>query len=228
MQEHIHQTHAAGIGDDLIAVEGFVFQEGLLRLVQLVVIWVSQKIIGRQKKTTGTTSRVSNGFFWLRTHALRPRGKVLTGTGLGILSILLQQAFVDIPFHVRTHGGPLGAVHHIDQPVELGRILDFVLRFGEYLAEHTFLGAQRTQQLHIQNFEFGTFLVFQTLPAVLLGNAHIAIVGRFGILIRHFQEDQIGELFQIIAIAHPIVAQGGTETPDFGDDRGSAHGFFSC
>src|SRR5690606_18589532 len=62
---------------------------------------------------------------------------------------------------------------------------------------------------------------FEALPVVLRRNAHVTVVRRFGILIGHLQEDQVSELLQVIAIADTVVTQGGTETPYFGDDRGT-------
>lgn len=43
---------------------------------------------------------------------------------------------IDVALHVGAHGGPLGAIDHSDQTVELGRVLDFVLRLGEDLPQH--------------------------------------------------------------------------------------------
>ena len=87
------------------------------------------------------------------------------------------------------------------------------------------------------HFQLRATLGLQALPIVFGGNVHLAVVGRLAILIRHFQEDQIGELLQIIAIAHAVVAQRGAETPDLGNDGCgcvhvraflllSVHGFF--
>jgi hypothetical protein len=41
------------------------------------------------------------------------------------------------------------------------------------------------------------------------------------VLVRHLEEDQVGELFEIVAIAHAVVAQRVAEAPDFGDDGGA-------
>ena len=51
---------------------------------------------------------------------------------------------------------------------------------------------------------------------------------RFGVLVGHLEKYQIGKLLQVVAIAHPVIAQGGAEAPDFGDDGSGVHvaGFF--
>jgi hypothetical protein len=46
---------------------------------------------------------------------------------------------------------------------------------------------------------------------------------RAAVFIRHLEEDEIGELLQVIAVAHAVVTQRCAETPDFGNDGISAH-----
>ena len=55
------------------------------------------------------------------------------------------------------------------------------------------------------------------------GDTDIADVGRPSVLVGHLEEDQIGKLLQVVAITHPVIAQGGAEAPDFGDDGGGVH-----
>ena len=66
----------------------------------------------------------------------------------------------------------------------------------------------------------------QALPVVCGRDADIAAVGWLGILVGHLEKDQIGELFQVVAIAHSVIAQGGAEAPDFRDDRLRSHTSF--
>ena len=40
---------------------------------------------------------------------------------------------------------------------------------------------------------------------------------------RQFQEQQIGQLLQIVTIAHPVIAQGVAKIPDFLDEGRSVH-----
>ena len=46
---------------------------------------------------------------------------------------------------------------------------------------------------------------------------------RTTVFIRHFQENELCKLLQIIAVADAVVAQRGAETPDFGDDEFGGH-----
>ena len=60
-------------------------------------------------------------------------------------------------------------------------------------------------------------------PAVVLGDADIAAVGRSGVFVRHLEEDQVGQLLKVVAVADAVVTQRGAETPDLRDDGGGVH-----
>ena len=72
-------------------------------------------------------------------------------------------------------------------------------------------------------FKFRASPLLQALPVEFGRNAHVAVVGGLGVLVGHLEEDQIGELFQVVAIAYPVIAQGGAEAPDSGDDGSGVH-----
>ena len=142
VQEHVHQAEAARVGDDLVAVKRLVLQERLLRLVELVVVRVGQEVVGGEEEAAGAAGRIGDGLARLGPHAFdhradqRARREVLSRAGFGVLGVLLQQAFVDVALDVGAHRHPLHLVDHVDQAVELGRVLNLVLRLGENLAEH--------------------------------------------------------------------------------------------
>jgi len=58
----------------------------------------------------------------------------------------------------------------------------------------------------------------KAVPIPTRWNANIALIRRFRVLVRHLEKDQIGELFEIIAIANPVVLQRVAKIPDPGDD----------
>jgi hypothetical protein len=70
------------------------------------------------------------------------------------------------------------------------------------------------------HFQFRPALAAQALPVVFRRDADVAVVGGLAVLVGHFQEDEVGELLQVVAVAHAVVAQGVAEAPDFGDDAG--------
>ena len=57
----------------------------------------------------------------------------------------------------------------------------------------------------------------EALPVVALRDQQGPVVGRLGELVGELQEKQVGELLQVVAVAHAVVAQGVTEAPDLGD-----------
>jgi hypothetical protein len=63
------------------------------------------------------------------------------------------------------------------------------------------------------------------VPTVLGGNINEPVVRRFGVFGGHFEEDEVGQLFQVVAIANARIAQDVAEAPHFGDDGGGlGHG----
>ncbi len=66
--------------------------------------------------------------------------------------------------------------------------------------------------------EFCPSLLFQSVPGIFFGDADISIVGRLPVFFSHFKEYEVGQLFQIISVAHAPVPEDVAETPDFGND----------
>jgi hypothetical protein len=151
----------------------------------------------------------------------------LTGAGFGVLGVLLQQALVDIALHVGLHHHPLLPVDHVDDLEEHGRVLDLVLGLGEDLAQRPRTGAQRPQERDVVALQIRAPAGPEGFPGILGGDAHVPGVGGSGILVGHLQEDQVGELFQVVSVAHPGVAEDVAEAPDLGDDGGGVYGWGS-
>jgi hypothetical protein len=85
------------------------------------MVGIADIAVGSQEKSAGAAGRVGNSFIGLRLYAADngcnqcTGGKVLTGTALGISSILFQQALADIAFDVDTQQYPGFVVDHLDQ-----------------------------------------------------------------------------------------------------------------
>lgn len=150
-------------------------------------------------------------------------GEILAGAGFGVLGVLFEDALVDVALGVGVEHHPLHAIDHFDQAGELGGVGDFVLRLGEDLAEHPLLGAEGTQGFDVVDFQLRTLERHEGGPGVLLRDADIALVGRPAVFVGHLEEDQVGELLQVVAVADPVVAEGGAEAPDLGDDGVGGH-----
>ena len=187
-------------------------------------------VISRQKEAAGTAGRIADGFARLRLHALdhgtdqRARGEILAGAGLGVLRVALQQAFVQVALDLGIQHHPGLGVDHLDQPRQLGRVLNLVLRLGEDLAQHALFLTQLAQQLDVMAFQLRTFARLEALPVVLLGDAGVPVPRRTAVFVRHLEKDQVCELFQVIAVAHTVVAEHVAEVPDLIDEVFGIHG----
>ena len=234
VQEQVHQAQPPGVGDDLVAVKRVVLEKRLLIPVEGEVGRVGDEVVGAQEEPAGAAGGVRDALPRLGAHALDhgadqgARGEVLARARLGVLGVLLQQPFVDVALDVRAEGDPVGVVHHVDEAVELRRVLNLVLRLGEDLAEHALPGAEFAQQRDVMKFERRAALAPQALPVVRGRNAYVTVVGRLAVFIGHLEEDQEGKLLQVVAVADAVIAQGSAEAPDSGDDRGSVHRRIDC
>ena len=230
VQEQVHQTQAPGVGDDFVAMKRLVLERLLLLTVEREVGVVGDEVVGAQKEPAGAARGVGDALARLGPHALDhgadqgTRREVLARPGFGVLGVLLQQPLVDVALDVGTERDPIGVVHHVNEAVELRRILNLVLRLGEDLPQHAPPRTELAQQRDVMSFKLRAPLRLQTLPVVRGGNAHVTAVRRLAVLVRHLEEYQIGELLQVVAVAHPVIAQRRAETPDLRDDRRGVHG----
>ncbi|MNN42898.1 hypothetical protein D3C81_1571080 [compost metagenome] len=101
--------------------------------------------------------------------------------------------------------------------------MNFVLSLEEDSAQHAWLITQFVQRGKVMRLQWLAHFGRQAGPVVALRNVGVAVVWLLRIFVREFQEQQISELFQIIAIAHAIVAQGVAEIPDFLDKGTCIH-----
>ena len=68
--------------------------------------------------------------------------------------------------------------------------------------------------------QFIAVFLDQSRLAVLRRNRACFVIRRLRPLIRHLEKQQIGQLLDIIAVAHPVVSQNVTVVPKFLDDCG--------
>ncbi len=66
--------------------------------------------------------------------------------------------------------------------------------------------------------EFVTIFLQETWPTISVGYATGLRIGRLRPLIGHLEEQQIRQLLDVVAIAHPIVTQDVAVVPEFLDD----------
>lgn len=103
-------------------------------------------------------------------------------------------------------------------PPQLGRILELVLRLVEDQPEQALLVAQRLKGVAIVIEQLVAVFLDEARPTVLLRHRALLVVRRPGALVGHLEEQQIGELLDVVAIRHAVVTQDVTVVPEFLDD----------
>ena len=216
-------------------MEGVVAQELELLAVQVLAVGVDEVVAGHQQEAGGAAGRVADGLARGGGHGFhdgldeRARGEVLAGAALHVLGVLLQQAFVNLALHVEAQARPVFAVDKGQQVLEAGRVLNLVLGLLEDDAQHAGLLAQVGEQVAVLHLQRVAFEGTQAGPVLSFG--HGGGVGGAGLLVGHFQEQQVSDLLDVVAVAHAVVAEHGGVAPDALDEGlgggikgGLAHG----
>ena len=209
----------------------FFFQKLLLVFVERLTCNI---IVSGKEETTRSAGRVDNGLFGLRAHtghhcANQGAGrKILACTAFGVFGVLFKQALINLALHIGAHQRPIFAVDHLDDAQQFGRVLNLVLALGVDLPKHPFFRAKAAKHLHIVGFQLRATLACERFPVAHFAVGHFFafgilqvrkfqafVVGRTVHLVGHFQEEQIGDLLQIVAVAHAIVAKDVGHIPDF-------------
>ena len=187
-------------------------------------------VVGGQQKAAGAAGRVADRLPRLGGDDVddrldqRPRGEVLAGAALGVLGVLLQQPLVGVPLHIGAHHRPVFLVDEIDdQAAQLGRVLELVLRLVEDQPEQALLVAEIFQGMAVVVEKLVAVLLHQRRPGVGGRDGARLVIGRLGALVGHLEEEEIGELFDVVAVAHAVVAQDVAEVPEFADNCGGGH-----
>ena len=102
----------------------------------------------------------------------------------------------------------------------MGGVLDFVLGFAEDDAENARFLAQIFEGVAVVALEWDAVHFHEAGPVVIFGDGGLVVVGRTGALVVHFEEEEIGELLDVIAVGDPVIAKEIAVIPDFGDEIG--------
>ncbi len=229
VQQQVHRAQARHAVHQLDAVECAGFELLLLRPVQFVVL--GQVVMRRQQKPARAARRVADRLARLRGHHFHhrsdehARGEVLPRTALHVFGVLLQQALVGVALHVGRQARPLLLVDQVhNQPPQLGRVLDLVLRLPENQPQHSRLLAQRVQHVPVMRLQFVAVLGQKARPVVALGHGRRLLV-QLRLLLRHLQEQQERQLLDVIPVRQPVIPQDVAVVPELLDELlGGSHG----
>ena len=139
-----------------------------------------------------------------------------------------EQLLVGVALEVGAGGGPVLLVDQVDdEPLELGRVLDPVLRLAEDRAERARLLRQPDQDLRVLDLELRALGVEQLLPRVLVRHDLLRVELPRGALVRHLQEQQVGQLLGVLDDADAVVAQHVAVRPELVDEPATVSHFAS-
>ena len=166
------------------------------------------------------------GFHGLRTDTAHhgpdegPGREVLPCAAFHVLRVFLEQSLIDLALHIGGHGHPPLLINHLHDAVQDGGVADLVYRALENLPQDAALFPQFFQSSLVLLLQLRALEGVHIRPSVSGGDAGFPPVRRLGVLVRHFQENQVSQLLQIVAVGHTVVPQGVAHTPDFGNDGG--------
>ena len=184
---------------------------------------IQQPFIGAHEESAGAAGGIADGEFTTRSgvwfHDAHngfdedTRGKILTRPFLAFARRSFQETFKSRSFDVHIHGGPFFLVNHGDDPLQINGVIEARHRLGENIAEKALFLAELSQNVGIMVREVRTGAVLQAVPVAAVWNDDAFLIG-------HLQEEEVGELLDVVAVVDSVMAKGVAEAPEFVDDVG--------
>ena len=188
--------------------------------IEILPISVEHVLVGVAEETAGARRRVADSVARRRLHDFahgpndRARGEVLAGAARGLLGRAGEQLFVDRPLHVDRQRQPVHVIEQVDDDLlQERRVVNLAARALEDDAEHPALRPQLLETGAVLVFQRSAVEVQQRLPAEFRRHDRLALVGRPGELIRHLEEQQQGQLLDVLEAGEPGVAQHASIAP---------------
>ena len=226
VQEQVHGAQPGHAFHDVRAAQGLFLQERGLAVIQGVVL--IDEVVGGHQEATSATSRIDDGLTgpWAHTfhHGLNqgPGCEILPRPAFAVLRTPFQQPFIDVPFHIRVQHRPRFSIDHFDDPFQLGRFGDLVLGLAEDSAQQARFPGQVFQGVAVMDIQFVPTFSDQFWPSVICRDA--VPLTDFHPFLGHLQEQQEGDLFDIVQVGQPDVPEDVGVVPDFVDDGGAIVG----
>ena len=227
MQHGVHQGQTVGIVYQLRTSESLRPLKGSgIRIQIKEVISLGRNILmGRDHKAKCSAGRVVATLLRLRFHQTSHHinqhtgRKILSCARFFLVGVLLQKPLIQIAQPLFTGRKPVQSVNGGDDFFKVFRLVNVG---GCALIDfpHTAYAvlAQMVQQFFIEFLQFNTALGGQIVPAV--GFWYLALCTRF---LRHFQEQDIGQLRDILVIGDAVITENIAEVPELGYDFLGGH-----
>ncbi len=141
-------------------------------------------------------------------------GEILARAGFHLAGILFQQAFVKIAESFLAGGIPVEFTDVADERGERGGFLDEGAGVGvDFLHEAGAMAAEVDEGDFVEFQPLGGAFLFEVSPAVAFGD----LVLGAGFLC-HLEEQDVGELGDVLVIGDAVVLEDVAEVPEFLDD----------
>jgi hypothetical protein len=101
-----------------------------------------------------------------------------------------------------------------DGPLELGGVLDAVLRLAEDHAESALLTGEFLEHVLVGELQLVAVGVEEALPGARLRDDVLRLDRARGSLVRHLEEQQVRQLLGVLDRGHGVVAQRAAERPE--------------
>ncbi len=217
VEEEIHEGQAPGAWDQFLAEIGPGFDALDDLAIQRAARLFHQPFVGAHEKPAGAAGGVADGEFGItaRVRLHHPndgfdqltRREILTGAFLALACRFFQKTFKGRALDVHVHGRPFFIVDEGDQPFEVHGVVEAGHGLGEDVAEQARLFAQGFQRISIVVEKRLTGFLLEAFPVEACRNGN-------GLLVGHFQEQQIGELFDVVTVVDAVMAQRVAKSPE--------------
>jgi hypothetical protein len=139
------------------------------------------------------------------------RREILTGSLLPLARRLFEKPLERKALDVHVERRPFGLVDHAEQFFQVHGIVKTGLGTRENVAQNALLPAQSAEYVDITVDQSCAGFLRQIRPVASGGQCHAALV-------RHLDEQQVGDLFDVVAVVDSVMPKRVAETPEFLDD----------
>ena len=225
VEKQIHQREPARARHEILADEGLRFDAPGVRAIEHAAgdFPGHEPFVSANKKAARAARRVADAEvrfparvgFHHRDDGLDERAgrEVLARAFLAFAGGLFEQALEGRALHVHVHRRPVLLVNHGDDALEVDRIVKARRGLRENVGEQAAGFAEFAEDVGVVIGQLRAGLGLERFPIAILRHFRAAFI-------RHLEEEQVGELFDVIAIVHAVVTQRVAKAPEFLDDVG--------